>query len=186
MPMTRRVVALSLFVLAACGGSGASPGRDSAGSGVDALLPASNQVSGWTRSEAVRILPADKAGQGYADGGVDGDAERFIADGLVTLGIGKYKTAGTEKLELRVWYMGTAAAASTCWTDLTTNDARYKGSNWSAVDVGAAGRLQDTGTYWWVVSRKGAYVAEVTLEPDDPAQRQVAIDFLKAVLANVP
>jgi hypothetical protein len=189
MLSTRRVAVLSLLALAACGGS-SSPSTPK-GNNLEILLPADNQISGWTRSKPIRILSAAKAGEGYAtdgsaSGGVDGDAARFIENGLVSFGWAFYKAAGTEKIELRVWDMGSASNASRCWTALITTDARYKGANWSETSVGEAGRISDTGTYWWVVARKGAYVAEIMLEPDDAAQKQVAIDFLKSVVAAIP
>lgn len=180
----RRVVVLAAVALVACGVSSSS--SDTSGArGAERLMPSDNQVTGWTRSEPIRLLPAAKAGEG-APVGVNGDAARFIANGLVNLGIARYKTSGTETLELRIWEMSTPAAAGTCWTDLIANDTRYSGGNWSAVTVGEAGRLSDSGSYWWVLARKGAFIVEVWLDPDDPAQRQVAIDFAKAVVAAIP
>lgn len=184
MLLRRRLAALALGALAACGGS--SPGSAASAPDLGAILPSDNEVPGWTRSDPIRLLTAAKAGEGYASGGVNGDAERFVANGLVTLGIGKYRRSGSETLELRVWEMGSAAAAARCWTDLVTNDQRYRGNQWSAVEVGEAGRISNTGTYWWVVARKGAHVAELWLDPGEDGQRQAALDFLKAVVAATP
>jgi len=182
MPFAARASLLAALLLAACGGSS---NKDAPAPAISTLVPADNAVSGWIRSGALRVLPAATAGLGASQGGVNGDADPFIRRGLVQLAIQRY-TRSAELLELRIWQMRDAAAEAALWTDLTTTEPRYSGANWSAQAIGEAGRISDTGTYWWLVARKGAYTVEATIQPDDAAARTDVTTFLGAVIAGIP
>lgn len=181
MSLVARTSLLAALLLAACGGSTSQdPPLD-----IATLFPESGQVAGWNEADALRVLPAATAGAGYGYGGVNGDADAFIARGLVQLGIQRFAKGG-EQLELRVWQMADAASELAVWTYLTASDPRYSGGQWAAETLGEAGRIADTGTYWWLVTRKGAYQVEATIQPNDATARTDVVAFVGAVLGRIP
>jgi hypothetical protein len=183
MSLVARTSLLAALLLVACGGSSSNSEKPSLD--ISTLFPADNEVPGWTRADALRVLPAATAGAGYGQGGVNGDADAFVARGLVQLGIQRF-AKGNAQLELRVWQMADAAAELAVWTFLTTSDPRYSGAQWTAQSLGDAGRIANTGTYWWLVTRKGAYQVEATIQPSDATARTDVVTFVGAVLAKIP
>jgi len=182
MSLVARSSVVAALLLAACGGSSK---KDAPAPAIATLVPADGAVAGWTRSGLLRILPAATAGLGAGSGGVNGDADPFVPRGLVQLAIQRYAKS-SQQLELRIWQMRDAAAEADVWSYLTTSEPRYSGANWSVQAIGEAGRISDTGTYWWLVARKGAYTVEATIQPDDAAARTEVIAFLGAVVAGIP
>jgi hypothetical protein len=142
-----RTAVLATFVLAGCGSSSSGDCT-----GLCALVPASNEVSGWTRSGNLRLLSDSQAMQGYNDGGLDGAAEPFHDAGLAQVAVQNFAN-GSGQIILRVWQLNSTGAATTAFQDARTG----YGSGTVLNGVGDAGRILDDGVNLTVDVRKGVY-----------------------------
>jgi hypothetical protein len=115
---------------------------------------------------------------------VDGAATPFMEKGVLALGRELY-IKDSYHLEARVWQMKDAANASVTYDYLLTNASLYKASTWTALSVGDAGRIADDGTAWWVNARKGAYLIDVRIDPNDATSRSDVEAFAKALVAKM-
>ena len=178
-PFSRSAV-LAVFALAACGGGSSSSGPD-----IKSFFPADNEVSGWTKDSAKPLQVG--VGASGATGLVDGAANPFIGQGLAQLALGSY-VDGVERLDLRVWQMNSAAAATSVYTALLS-DSLYSANSWGscATSIGEACRIaQTTGGNWWINVRKNAYHVEATVSPSPAATSAQAETFAQAVMAKIP
>ena len=66
------------------------------------------------------------------------------------------------------------------------NASQYKAVTWTDLAVGDAGRIADTGTTWWLNSRKGAYIIEAKISPLDATSRADIEALGIAVAAKIP
>ena len=190
MKMTGSVGFLGVaLALAGCGSSGS----DSSSFDIKSAFPAASASGGWVEDpDALDYYSnANPPGVSVAttNAGVtsmiDGDANPFIAQGFVAFGDEFYKNTvgGTPAtLELRVWQMPSAAAASAVW------DTQTSTYTWTTASFGDAARYRDTGVSWYYNVRKGVYFVDVRdLRPDtNAAIRTAGETFITAVVSKLP
>lgn len=185
-PFSRSAV-LAALALAACGGGSSSPAPDisSPAPDIKSFFPASNEVAGWTQ-DAAKPLQVGVGASG-ATGLVDGAANPFVTEGLAQLALESY-VDGIERLDLRVWQMKDAAAATSVYTALLSNSL-YAANSWGSctTTIGEACRIaQTSGGNWWINVRKTVYYVEATVSPQTAATNAQAEAFARAVAAKIP
>lgn len=150
------------------------------------FFPADDEVGGYVNDTSVPA-PGLQVGQTAAamEGLVDGATAPFTAKGALALGWKRY-ASGSYKLDARVWQLKDAASATDTYDSLVVTEALYRANTWSDLAVGQAGRLADTGSSYWVNSRKGAFIVEVVLKPKDPTSRADVETFARAMVGKLP
>jgi len=185
MPLATILLALVAFA-PACGGGGDD---DDTPPSIDTFFPADNDVSGWVEDTSVGaagVEVADTDDEAWAL--IDGDNEPFHAHGFVVFARQNYVN-GSYTLEARIWDMGTASAEETLYSALLTEAATYSAQSWEDLTLGDESRIADTGAYWWVNARKGAYHVEVKINQttaSDTTSRGHAETFASAILSRIP
>lgn len=183
------LTALLLTVVAfapACGGSGDD---DDDTPSIESFFPADNEVSGWvedTAAGAAGVEVADTDDEAWAL--INGDNEPFHAHGFAVFARQHYVN-GSYNLEARIWDMATAATAQTLFSALLTEAATYSAQTWEDLSMGDESRIADTGAYWWINVRKGAYHVEVKINQtaaSDTTSRGHAEAFASAIVARIP
>ena len=181
LPSRLAVAVLPLSLLLAC-----PPADDDDDSvAIASLFPANNEVGTWVEDTSLGsagVQVSNSAAQAQAD--VDGDADSF-EDTMVAFAR-EFYTSGTHTMELRVWQMQDAAACTAVYDDLVVNDPLYTPNTWSAVSLGEAGRVADTGSQWWHNVRKAAYHVEAKTQSNDADGKSGAEAMIGAVLAKIP
>ncbi|MBI3180282.1 MAG: hypothetical protein HYZ27_11515 [Deltaproteobacteria bacterium] len=175
---------LAALCLIACGDSDPPSATT-----IESLVPASGEVSGWNEDPATGA-PGVEVGKTHAEveAKIDGDMEPFAAKSFVALARQHYAKDGYQ-LELRIWQMKDEATATALYSDLATTVSLYSALSWSNVSVGDAGRVADSGTTWWVNTRKKAYHVEARVSQKSVADATSRADveaFAKAVVAKIP
>jgi hypothetical protein len=168
----QRTAALAALALAACGGS-SSPSPD-----IRNILPADNEVPGWTRSGALRVLPDSQATIGTSSGGLDGAADPFHRRGLVQVALQDYAN-GSSTISLLVWQMTSKDAVGLVYADESPG-------NEQALQIGDASRIASTGNGWRLDATKGAYYVGTTITPNSATTSSQLQTFVGAVVAKVP
>ena len=181
--MNRLMISLAVCMLGgACGSSSVA---------INTLMPAPADVAGWsedaaqgTAGVAVARTPAE------AEAFVDGDAAPFTAHSFIAFAWQQY-TKDTYRLDLRIWQFADTAAATAIYDDLLTDSSLYSSAAWTPEAAGDAGRIADTGTSWWINTRKKGYYVEAKMTTNPPAApnatgRTDAEAFVNAVLAKIP
>lgn len=178
-PQAAHRLALTLVAaaaLVACGSSTAVSIGD--------LLPKGGEVSGYSVDPALPGLQVGKSAAAI-EGLVNGDAAPFLEKGLLAFAWNRY-ASGTRKLDVRVWQMKSAAVASETYDALVVSASLYAANTWTAVSVGDAGRVANTGASYWINVRRGAYLVEVRGTPADDTSRADVEAFAKAIAAKAP
>ena len=153
---------------------------------IDELFPADNEIGSWVEDTTVGAAGVEIADSPTeAEAIIDGDAEPFTAHDFARFAIQNY-TNGSEKLELRVWQMADAAAATAIYDYLPANNSIYMASSWEDVSIGEAGRASNTGASWWINARTGAFYVEAKINAVSDAARADAEAFARAVVGKVP
>lgn len=135
---------------------------------VDAF-PASNVVSGWEKTSETRTFAAKDLWQ-Y----IDGDAEHYLAAGVVSTATSEYKYQGKLEAVVDVHTMKAADGAS----KLLTND---KAADAKALQVGdeAVGYAQS------VVFRKGIYLVRIVSFDATPDGQQAMLALAQGIAAKL-
>ncbi len=181
--MKRLMISLAVCMLgSACGGSSVA---------IDSLMPAPTAVAGWSEDPAqgnvvvaVARTPAD------AEALVDGDAAPFTQHNFTAFAWQQYMK-DTYRLDLRIWQFVDTVAAKAIYDDLLKETLYSSAGTWNAEAVGDAGRIVDTGTSWWINTRKKGYYVEANMTTNPPVApdangRTDAEAFVNAVLAKIP
>lgn len=117
---------LAFIVLLVCGNNG---GNNPAAKDAVDLLPADNEISGWTRSSALQI--AENQTQLFAL--IDGAAETYVNNGFIKCAFQKYSgtVAGAPvELEMRIFDMDTLINADKVFHELATgSETPWTGDN---------------------------------------------------------
>jgi hypothetical protein len=175
----RTILLLAAVTLAGCGSTASAT--------IDSFFPGQNEVSTYVEDTTVGQPGVEVAhGATAIEALVDGDATSFNAKGVVAFAWQHYVKANL-KVDARVWQMQDVANATDTYSYLVANDNLYKSNSWTDVSVGDAGRIANTGSSWWVNSRKGKYLVEVRLTGStDTAAHDDAVVFAKAMVAKIP
>ncbi len=181
--MKRLMISLAVCMLgAACGGSSVA---------INTLMPAPTAVAGWSEDPAqggtgpkVARTPAE------AEALVDGDAAPFTQHNFTAFAWQQYMK-DTYRLDLRIWQFVDVEAAKAIYDDLPKQSSLYTSATWNPEAVGDAGRIADTGTSWWINTRKKGYYVEAKMTTNPPVApdatgRADAEAFVNAVLAKIP
>ncbi|MFH0901871.1 MAG: hypothetical protein V2A73_14670 [Pseudomonadota bacterium] len=186
--MMRRSVCLGGLCLAqllvlGCGNSGGEVS-------IDELFPENNELAGWIEDTSVGFAGVEVyTSSAAAEEQIDGDVEPF-EDHSFRVFARQHYVKDALKVELRLWKMPDAATAEELYDDLLVNDAKYSAYSWTDIQVGEAGRVANRASlFWWVNARKGLHYTEATInqpQPDDQASRQEAINFVTALLQDIP
>ena len=132
-------------------------------------FPPSDTVSGWQKTSATRIFAAKDLWQ-Y----IDGDAEQYISDGVVTTSTSDYKYQGQLEAVVDVYTMGDAASANKI---LSTNQTREA----KAIQLGDAG-VQYAQS---VIFRKGPYLVRIVAYESTPNTPQALLALAHGVEAKL-
>jgi hypothetical protein len=159
----------------------ATPWADAA-----SLFPADSEVPGWRvdKSRSPTGVATYFTTQD-AEVAIDGDTAPFTAQGFTELAREFYQKAGY-RLELRVWLMKDTAGAASIFSNLLLTPS-YAAILWSSQAIGDSGRSGNSGTQWYVDSRKLAYFVEARIWPSqvsDTAGRDEAIAMVQAAVAK--
>lgn len=148
--LTLAVVALALLVVATY--SGCKKGK------VDAF-PASGTVSGWEKTSDTRVFAAKDLWQ-Y----IDGDAEQYIAAGVVSASTSDYKYQGNLEAVVDIYTMGDSAGARKILETGQSSDAK-------PVQLGDAGIAYAQS----VIFRKGPYLVRIVAYESTPDAQQALL-----------
>lgn len=173
-----RVPAVAVCLAFAAGCGPATPAA------IDSFFPKDNAIGTYAlegASPSVQVAKSATAMEGL----INGDAAPFISKGAAALAWGKY-ASGTYRLDARVWQMKSSSNATDTYDSLVTDVALYQANTWSALSVGEAGRVADTGSSWWLNARKGSYLIEVKVTPKDATSRTDAESFAAAIAKAMP
>jgi hypothetical protein len=138
--MMKKLLRLSLILaifLACPKKNGDTPPKDA----VD-LLPADNEISGWTKSSALQI--AENATQLFDL--IDGEGQIYVDDGFVKSAFQKYSgdiSGATVELELRVFDMTDTANANKVYHDVATGTE----TPWTDQAPGQEARIDESGLF---------------------------------------
>ncbi len=141
------------------------------------LLPADNEISGWTKSSALEI--AENQTQLFAL--IDGAADTYVNDGFVKCAFQKYSgniSGAPIELELRIFDMDTTANADKVYHDLTTGSE----TPWTGDNPGEEARIDQSPLYAYNLDLwdDKFYVWITIAEHSDPA-----LDIAKLFAFNV-
>jgi len=183
----RSLVALSAvaaLLLTAC------PPPDDNGDGdempdIAELFPADNEIGSWVEDSSLGGAGVE-VGRSFseAEAIVNGDADSF--DGYMVAFAREYYTDGTAGLELRAYEMGDAAACTEAYDLLIVDNPLYSANTWDAASLGDAGRIADTGSHWFVNTRKKIFYVEAWIEPNDAPGKTAVESFVETVLEKIP
>jgi hypothetical protein len=128
-------------------------------------FPASGAVTGWEKTSDTRTFEAKNLWQ-Y----IDGDADQYIAAGVVSTSTSDYKYRGQLEATVDVYTMGDAAGARKILEAAQTKDAK-------AVQVGDAGVAFAQS----VIFRKGATLVRIVAYESTPDTPQALLALAQGV-----
>ncbi len=135
---------------------------------VDAF-PASGAISGWQKSSDTRVFAAKDLWQ-Y----IDGDAEQYIAAGVVSTSTSDYKYQGQLEAVVDVYTMGDSSGSRKILETGQTKDAK-------SVQLGDAGlALAQSVTF-----RKGPYLVRIVAYESTPDAPQALLALAHGVEAKL-
>jgi hypothetical protein len=132
-------------------------------------LPPSGAVAGWEKSSDTRVYEAKDLWQ-Y----IDGDAEQYIAAGVVSTATCDYKYQNQLHAVVDVYTMGDSAGARKILESAVSNGA-------SKVEVGDAGIAYEQS----VIFRKGRYLVRIVAYEDTPGTGQALLALARGVEARL-
>jgi hypothetical protein len=135
---------------------------------IDAF-PASGAVAGWEKTSDARVFAAKDLYQ-Y----IDGDAEQYIAAGVVTTSTCDYKFQGTVEAVVDVHTMGDATGARKMIETGQTSDAK-------SVAVGDAAYAYAQS----IVFRKGPYLIRIVAYESTPTTPQALLALAQGIAAKL-
>lgn len=132
-------------------------------------LPPSGAVSGWTKSSDTRMYQAKDLWQ-Y----IDGDAEQYIAAGVISTSTSDYKYQKQLDAVADVYTMGDSAGARRILESGASNGAK-------SVQVGDAGLAYEQS----VIFRKGPYLVRIVAYDATPGTEQALLALAHGVEARL-
>jgi hypothetical protein len=132
-------------------------------------FPASGSVAGWEKTSDTRVFAAKDLWQ-Y----IDGDAEQYIAAGVVSTSTSDYKYQGQLEATIDVHTMGDAAGARKIMEAGETKDAK-------TVQLGDAGVAYAQS----VIFRKGPYLVRIVAYESTPDAPQALLALAHGVEAKL-
>ena len=132
-------------------------------------FPASGAVAGWEKTADTRVFAAKDLYQ-Y----IDGDAEQYIAAGVVTTSTADYKYKGQLEATADVYTMGDAVGARKILEHGQTKDA-------NAVQLGDAGVAYGQS----VIFRKGPYLVRIVAFESTPETPQALLALAHGIEAKL-
>ena len=132
-------------------------------------LPPSGAVSGWEKSSDTRVFEAKDLWQ-Y----IDGDAEQYLAAGVVSTSTSDYKYQNQLDAVVDVYTMGDSAGARKILESGESNGARN-------VQIGDAGIAYEQS----VIFRKGPYLVHIVAYDATPATEQALLALAHGVEARL-
>ncbi|MGA7857845.1 MAG: DUF6599 family protein [Terracidiphilus sp.] len=157
-----RLAAFSILMAAFVAGSGCKKSR------VD-VFPASGAVAGWEKSSETRTFAAKDLWQ-Y----IDGDAEQYIAAGVVSTSTSDYKYQGQLEATVDVHTMSGADGARKMLEVGLTRDARNIQLGDEAVQYAQS-----------VIFRKGPYLVRIVAYETTPDSPQALLTLARGVEAKL-
>lgn len=154
------VVALAIVALAA--GTGCKKHKADA-------FPASNAIAGWQKTSDTRVFAAKDLWK-Y----IDGEAEVYIAAGVVSTSTSDYKYQGKLEAVVDVYTMGDAAGARKMLETGQTNDAK-------SIQLGDAGVAYAQSVNF----RKGPTLVRIVAYDATPETQQALLDLARGVEAKL-
>ena len=148
----RWMPAVAALVLIAAAGTGCKQGKKSA-------FPASGAVNGWEKTSDTRVFAAKDLWQ-Y----IDGDAEEYIAAGVISASTSDYKYQGKLEAVVDIYTMRDAAGARKIFETGQASDAR-------PVQLGDAGIAYSQS----VIFRKGPYLVRIVAYESMPDSQQALL-----------
>ena len=134
------------------------------------MLPAANEVQGWTQSGAPRSYTADNLWEA-----IDGAADGFVAYGVQEVVSAQYKQAGTgNEAAVEIYQMKDPLNAYGKYSEERHPDYRF-------IDVGNEGYSGATTVNFW----KGAYYVKITSFQRNDAVEQEMVKLGRSVAAKV-
>jgi len=132
-------------------------------------FPASGTVAGWQKSDDTRVFAAKDLWQ-Y----IDGEAEQYIAAGIVSTSTSDYKFQDQLEAVVEVHTMGNAEGARKILETGLTKDAK-------SVQLGDAGVSYAQS----VIFRKGPYLVRIVAYESTPGTSQALIALARGVEAKL-
>jgi hypothetical protein len=132
-------------------------------------LPPSGAVAGWEKSSETRAYAARDLYQ-Y----IDGDAEQYIAAGVVSASTSDYKYQGQLEAVLDVYTMGDSAGARKILESGESSGAKQ-------VQVGDAGLAFEQS----VIFRKGPYLVRIVAYESTPGTQDALLELAHGVEARL-
>jgi hypothetical protein len=154
------VAALAMVALAA--GTGCKKHKADA-------FPASNAVAGWQKTSDTRVFAAKDLWK-Y----IDGEAEVYIAAGVVTTSTSDYKYQGKLEAVVDVYTMSDAVGARKMLETGQTNEAK-------TIQLGDAGLAYAQS----VIFRKGPTLVRIVAYDATPETQQALLDLARGVEAKL-
>ncbi len=141
----------------------------------NAVFPATNEVSGWTKVGETRTFAGDDLSN-YIDGG----AEKYLKAGFRSVATADYKFADSKsndqtQVTADVYSMSTAEGAKTIFESEPAGDAK-------SAPVGEVARLYAQS----LVFRKGPYLVQIVAYQTSPQLQQAMVDLGRGVEKKLP
>jgi hypothetical protein len=131
----------------------------------NAVFPATNEVTGWTKVGETRTFVGDDLSN-YIDGG----AEKYLKAGFRSVATADYKFSDQTQVTADVYMMSTAVGAKTIFESDPAGDAK-------SAPVGEVARLYAQS----LVFRKGPYVVQIVAYQTSPQLQQAMVDLGKGI-----
>ncbi len=151
-----------LLVALGCGGKQAAAPAS--------FFPASNEVSGWTKSADTRTFEADNLWQ-Y----IDGDADRYVQAGVVRTLTSDYRYQNAIDAVADVYVMKEAEGANKIFEGEPAKESQQ-------IFVGDAGRLYSGS----VTFRKGPYFVRVVAYKSGPEIATALTELARSIARRLP
>jgi len=132
-------------------------------------LPPSGAVAGWEKSSDTRVYAAKDLWQ-Y----IDGDAEQYLAAGVVSTSTSDYKYRNQLEAVVDVYTMGDSAGARKILESGASNGAKK-------VQIGDAGVAYEQS----VTFRKGPYLVRIVAYEATPGTQQALLNLAQCVEARL-
>ena len=133
------------------------------------FFPASQSVSGWEKTDETRNFPAKDLWK-Y----IDGDAEQYIAAGVINTSTADYKYQGRLEAVLDIHTMGTAEGARKILNGSKANDAK-------SLPLGDEGIAYAQS----VIFRKGTHLVRIVAYDSTPETAQALMALARGVEAKL-
>ncbi|HSR13980.1 MAG TPA: DUF6599 family protein [Thermodesulfobacteriota bacterium] len=144
-----------------------------------ALLPAADEIPGWTISEA--MVRAATESELYRI--VDGAAPLYIRNGFRSFVAQKYRGPGGQELEVEIFDLGSATGARTLF-----DDPHVKPARWNPVsDIGEKARIDEGPLFCHVVDFiQDEFFVRVTAQEKSEESLKAAITFSRKISQRIP